>query len=1153
MNFKKLIFFLIIIFLISQIKITYSYENNSRIVDIQNTKKVLILADSLYVYKENPVGYAIVGNFSESPEIFGWEKIPTSNIVKAGDLLDYIDEYYSGNLKSYFPYCTKSYKIKDKNGNIGWIIGEWKSPKNDFYNYAILAKIVDDNNIPSFSKISFYDITGFYEGYIKDKNNNKYILTAFCSKISTLLFTGNGESDFRGKREKIILGGSLIFNEIYCLINFSDELLLYFSGNIDANNKIISGDVYITDRNAHYSYLGEFFLKHKIINFNNRIEVFGSTLVEIKEKPGIYEETIGEKYWGATGIIIDGPVYLDNKNWYRILWNNDENVNDVIYKPFIGWIDGNFIWKYDFNDRIRGLDISRFNTKNNDPSTIDWKKIKNSGRQFIYIKASEGNGFKFGSFLEDSIAIVTKLKLNFLIGVYHLARPIDNSYDIPNINDAEDEANKFYEISKEYLKPGFLLPALDVEDLEGIYHYDDDNYWSNLALWIHKWMETIKEKIDYYPILYCSKNYAENLLRCNSEITKYKLWIADYTNNLKPDINGWNDWIIRQYAGDKININAGHIPGFEVNIGVDLDIFNGDINELINKLMIKENKKEIIKIPILLVHGFQISPFEPFEIWEKFAKILSGNNLDKSEAKRQLTDHYFYYLPAIDNNHYNVYISNYTKNTHLPTLLNISEYAKNLKEEIDEVKKIEGVDKINIIAHSMGGLVARRYIESIDFSDNYYDSDVENLIMLGTPNKGVLSSVFKKLILSNPVFDYTVYKCLDEMFFGSQFLLTLNSGSTSEDLNVKYWTFSGVFEIKCNLLKNEKLCKLAKSNIYTDGLVWPMSVELDDAKMNYQVLYADHSGLINSDEVLSKISEILENKELNSSEKIIKTNNPVYSGIINGSSIYPETFIIQFLSPVDVTIIDQYGRKIDNKGLNEIQDAEVLVIDNKKIFSLPLDLNYSLLINATSSGNLTIQISSINKDGEVFGSVFENIKIEYNTNISSSLFNSNNLNLKLNIDYNGDNNADYEIEPDIIGEIEKNIKKIILKLQIGNTIMYINDNPVIIDISPQIIEGRTMLPIRHVVEPLGANVVWDGDEKKVTINFKEIKIELWIGKNLAKVNGNYKLIDPDNPKVVPLIINGRTMLPIRFVAENLGCKVEWDPFYQSITITYPNI
>ncbi len=130
-------------------------------------------------------------------------------------------------------------------------------------------------------------------------------------------------------------------------------------------------------------------------------------------------------------------------------------------------------------------------------------------------------------------------------------------------------------------------------------------------------------------------------------------------------------------------------------------------------------------------------------------------------------------------------------------------------------------------------------------------------------------------------------------------------------------------------------------------------------------------------------------------------------------------------------------------------------------------------------------------------------------------------------------------------------EKIVINLQIGNKIMFVNYTPKEIDVPPVIIEGRTLLPIRWVGEPLGAEVGWDGEEKKVTVTLKSTTIELWVGKNIARVNGNYTLIDPNNPKVVPMIITGRTMLPVRFIAENLGCKVDWDGITKTVTITYP--
>jgi len=131
-------------------------------------------------------------------------------------------------------------------------------------------------------------------------------------------------------------------------------------------------------------------------------------------------------------------------------------------------------------------------------------------------------------------------------------------------------------------------------------------------------------------------------------------------------------------------------------------------------------------------------------------------------------------------------------------------------------------------------------------------------------------------------------------------------------------------------------------------------------------------------------------------------------------------------------------------------------------------------------------------------------------------------------------------------------EKIIIKLYIGNKTYYVNGIAKEMDTAPIILEGRTLLPIRYVAEALGASVGWEATEQKAIIDFKGIHIELWIGKNSAKVNNEYKLIDSNNPDVKPIIVPpGRTMLPIRFIAETLGCQVDWAQATQEVTITYP--
>lgn len=145
-----------------------------------------------------------------------------------------------------------------------------------------------------------------------------------------------------------------------------------------------------------------------------------------------------------------------------------------------------------------------------------------------------------------------------------------------------------------------------------------------------------------------------------------------------------------------------------------------------------------------------------------------------------------------------------------------------------------------------------------------------------------------------------------------------------------------------------------------------------------------------------------------------------------------------------------------------------------------------------------------------------------------------------------------EAEEEETGAAETGTGSISMRFVINNKSYTLNGTTNYMDASPIIKEGRTLLPILYVADPLGAQVTWNSIEKKVTI-FKTGKtIELWINNNTAKVNGASVMIDTGNPNVTPVIIPpGRTMLPLRFIADNLDCDVVWNAGDQSITVTYP--
>ncbi len=91
--------------------------------------------------------------------------------------------------------------------------------------------------------------------------------------------------------------------------------------------------------------------------------------------------------------------------------------------------------------------------------------------------------------------------------------------------------------------------------------------------------------------------------------------------------------------------------------------------------------------------------------------------------------------------------------------------------------------------------------------------------------------------------------------------------------------------------------------------------------------------------------------------------------------------------------------------------------------------------------------------------------------------------------------------------------------------------------------GRTLIPIRSMIEKLGGSVKWTASDGQILIHLKDKTVSLYIGKTQAIVNGTP--VTTDEPAQ---IVNGRTLLPVRFVSENLGMKVTWDPVSQMITI-----
>ena len=102
-----------------------------------------------------------------------------------------------------------------------------------------------------------------------------------------------------------------------------------------------------------------------------------------------------------------------------------------------------------------------------------------------------------------------------------------------------------------------------------------------------------------------------------------------------------------------------------------------------------------------------------------------------------------------------------------------------------------------------------------------------------------------------------------------------------------------------------------------------------------------------------------------------------------------------------------------------------------------------------------------------------------------------------------------------------------------------------LDVPPQIIGGRTMVPLRFVGDALGADVTWNGESRQVVYSTGDRRIVLTIDQNMVIV-GN-RTVEIDTP---PMIVSGRTMVPIRFVSQWLGAAVRWNSAEGLVEISY---
>lgn len=126
-----------------------------------------------------------------------------------------------------------------------------------------------------------------------------------------------------------------------------------------------------------------------------------------------------------------------------------------------------------------------------------------------------------------------------------------------------------------------------------------------------------------------------------------------------------------------------------------------------------------------------------------------------------------------------------------------------------------------------------------------------------------------------------------------------------------------------------------------------------------------------------------------------------------------------------------------------------------------------------------------------------------------------------------------------------------IELVIGKIEAKVNDLTKTLDYPPFIYNGRTMVPLRFISESIGAVVEWDSIVRIVTITLEDSLgtkkvLKISPDSNVASLNGK-----PYEMDTLPLIRNGRVYVPIRFIMEAFGAKVNWNEKERKVLIIYP--
>jgi alpha-tubulin suppressor-like RCC1 family protein len=145
----------------------------------------------------------------------------------------------------------------------------------------------------------------------------------------------------------------------------------------------------------------------------------------------------------------------------------------------------------------------------------------------------------------------------------------------------------------------------------------------------------------------------------------------------------------------------------------------------------------------------------------------------------------------------------------------------------------------------------------------------------------------------------------------------------------------------------------------------------------------------------------------------------------------------------------------------------------------------------------------------------------------------------------GIDSTSYRVSPAMVGKTIEQIKAEEAAAKDPKTIkVNLNGTTLLFDKPPVIIKTKTMVPLRKIFEALGATIMWETKSQTVTATLGGTVVKLTIGDTKGYVNGT--VVPLEQPGV---IVDGHTMVPVRFIGESFGAKVGWDDNTKTVKLS----